>query len=133
VLIRKKEGIEVCFFTLLKVASEHSDKPKKRVQEHGSTKDTSLALFLEGQTVEAIAKERGLVQSTIESHLCSFIESGELAIERVLAVELQKEIAEGIAGAEEKTLKGIKTELGNAYSYGQIKIMLAYQRGLEAK
>ena len=51
-------------------------------------------MFLDGLTIAEIAKERGLVQSTIEGHLCFFVENGRLDINKLLSSEQQQAISE---------------------------------------
>ena len=122
---RKKEGIKAVFLP------EKKAQPEKSVSEQGSTKDISFALFKDGKSIEEIATERVLANTTIEGHLCFFVETGELSVDKFLSEELQRKITEGIETAEEKTFKSVKLQLGNDFSYRQIKFMFAHLKSLE--
>ncbi|HET8828623.1 MAG TPA: HRDC domain-containing protein, partial [Pelobium sp.] len=60
------------------------------------TKRVSLDLFKEGKTVEEIAKERGFVASTIETHLTHYIESGEISVSEFIDKEKVAKITDYI-------------------------------------
>ena len=59
------------------------------------------------------------------------METGELSVDKFLSGELQGKITEGIETAEEKTFKSVKLQLGNDFSYRQIKFMFAHLKSLE--
>ncbi len=105
-------------------------KAKDKTPPSTNTKQTSLEMFNRGLTVSEIAGERGLANSTIEGHLAFFVGKGELDISRLLSLEKQKAIAEKFNEIGEDLLAEIKNSLGDRYSYGEIKIMLAYRRFL---
>ncbi|MFT5641385.1 MAG: hypothetical protein ACI9A7_001489 [Cyclobacteriaceae bacterium] len=100
------------------------NKPKKIGR--GETKFITLAMFKEGKKIEEIAEERGLVPGTIESHLCNFIESGEVKASDVVNPEKLANILEVIKHleVEEPSSADIKSKLGDEYSYGEIKATL---------
>ena len=95
------------------------------------TKKISRELFEKGLTIPQIAAKRGLVVSTIEGHLAFFIERGELAISAVILEEKRKAIEEEIAAWDGNSLKILKESLGNNYSYGEIKLVLAHLKHLK--
>jgi len=135
---RKRNGIkDVSLPEIQKVAAKECSGNSEQSTSSQNTKDISLEMFTGGRSVEEIAKERGLVQSTIESHLCTFIENGSLSINEVISEESQALILETIAAvaasAEEHPLKAIKLQLGGEYTYGQIKMVLAHKHYLESK
>lgn len=90
------------------------------------TKKASLELFEQGLPIPRIAKERGLALSTIEGHLCHFIEQGELDINRVIARDKREVITRGVAGREDRPLKILKEAIGSDCSYGEIRLVLAH-------
>src|SRR5690606_33225578 len=61
--------------------------PTKLKPAKGESQRTSLTLFKSGKSIEEIATERGLALSTIQGHLVSFIETGEVAIEEFVPKE----------------------------------------------
>jgi len=89
------------------------------------TKMISYEMLQTGLTIEEIAAKRGLVKSTIERHLCHFIERGMLGIKRILSEERQAAIEKALNIADPDSLRAIKEQLGGDYSYGEIKIVLA--------
>jgi uncharacterized protein YpbB len=90
-------------------------------------------MFNQGWPIDRIAKERGLVESTIQGHLCVFVEKGDLDINRLLSPEKQGAIEAAIANAPDNSLKAVKNELGDNYTYGDIKLMMAYRKHLASK
>jgi ATP-dependent exoDNAse (exonuclease V) alpha subunit len=108
-------------------AIEPQQPPAKAVVKNKAKKDTrqlSYALFLQGKGIQEIADTRGLVRSTIESHLAHFVCLGELDINDLVP---QKKIALIKQAAEEKgreSLGLIKEHLGDACSYGEIRLVL---------
>ena len=124
---RKKYKIDTVVLPELKnLLTEKNDS-------YSDTKDTSLKMFNKGLTIALIAQERGLVQSTIEGHLCFFIEKGELDINKLLSSEKQQIIAKELDVDHNNSLNEIKNTLGDDYSYGEIKMMIAYQKHLAFK
>jgi hypothetical protein len=115
---RTKHGIEQVTLPAPKtVAGEKKDTGS-------DTKTVSFDLFNKGLTIDGIAEERGLVASTIQSHLCFFIESGALEIDRLLPPAKQGAIEAALG--EKNSLKAVKNELGADCSYGDIKLMMAH-------
>ena len=74
-----------------------------------------------------------MVQSTIEVHLCFFVENGTLDISHLLSPEKQQAIEKKLASTHNDSLGQIKNELGDDYSYGEIKMMLAHRKHLSTK
>lgn len=107
-------------------ASVQPSPKKTKPTREQNTRQISLELFENGLTISQIADERGLTIPTIESHLSFFIEKGELDINRVVAEDKRDAIAQGITGREGYPLKALKETLGNDYSYGEIKLVLAH-------
>jgi len=130
---RKKHGIETVSLPELKEAPENSGSVVSKEASAGSTKQISMEMFNNGKSIVEIAKERGLVPTTIEGHLSFFVEQGELDINKLLAVEKQQAILEKIPADNKGSLNDIKKELGTDYSYGELRMMLAYQKYLRAQ
>lgn len=97
------------------------------------TKQISFGMFNKGWPIDRIAKERGLVESTIQRHLCFFVENGELNISRLLSPEKRGMIETALAHAPDNSLKAVKNELGDNYTYEDIKLMMAYRKYLASK
>ena len=90
-------------------------------------------MFNKGLSLDRIAKERGLVESTIQRHLGFFIETGNLDINRLLSPDKRKAIESALSQSSNNSLKTVKQGLGDRYSYGDIKLVLAHQRHLAKK
>jgi len=76
--------------------------------------------------VEQIARERGLVISTIYGHLEQGIQAGELVgINRLLKPDQQAHIAAAFAQTGFENLTGAKELLGDLYDYGQLRLFRA--------
>ncbi|MEN8200422.1 MAG: helix-turn-helix domain-containing protein, partial [Thermodesulfobacteriota bacterium] len=124
---RQKHGIEAVSLPEPKepVKAENGSEPK-------GTKDVSLELFRQGKSVTEIAKERGLVESTIETHLCYHISQGTLAIDKVLSRKQQQCIIAELAAEENGSLSAVRERLGEDFSYAEIKMVLAHQDSLQS-
>ncbi len=101
-------------------------RPRERRAAKEDTREVSLALFQKGHSISGIAAERNLAVSTIEGHLAHFVTRGELKIGRVLPDEKRQCIEKSIAEMPGKALGDLKRALGADFSYGEIKLVLAY-------
>ncbi len=109
---------------------------KSRARDDSTPSDTvqaSFDLFEKGLTIADIAKERGLVENTIQGHLSFYVENGTLDIDRLLSPEKQKAIKTAMDKLGKEALSPIKAELGDGYSYGDIKLMTALEKHLSPK
>ena len=129
---RKKHGIDKVILPEFKDAPEKKPSPGKSASG-SDTRQISFDMFNQGFTVASIAEERGLVENTIQGHLCSFVETGSLDISRVLSPEKQAAIEAALGKVPDNSIKGAKKELGDNYSYGDIKLMVAFQKHLASK
>ena len=122
---RKKHGIDRVILPDLK------DAPKgkmflEKASSGSDTRQISFDMFNQGFAISRIAKERGLAESTIQGHLCFFVETGELDINRLLPPEKQGVIEAAIGRVPDRFFKAVKKELGDDFSYGDIKLMAAH-------
>jgi ATP-dependent DNA helicase RecQ len=108
----------------------HLKAPKRvrreRPERETDTKQKSLELFKMGTNIERIAELRNLSSSTIEGHLAFYVQQGTLSIEEVMDTSKLATIQKAIAQTEGKALTPIKELLGDGYSYGEIRIAMAY-------
>jgi hypothetical protein len=134
-LMKKAGSVEQAVFGDLPLevsreGSESTEAPpppdKKAKPEKGASKFVSFELYKQGMDIPAIARQRDMAITTIESHLTEFISNGELNIFDFVS---KKELEE-IKRAQEKTgderLTPIKNELGDDFSYGKIRMALGY-------
>lgn len=102
------------------------EEEKKARPQKGDSARISLAMFQEGKDIKTIAAERGYAWSTIESHLASFLDTGEVKVNDIVTAEKQerilavlKEMGETITGTKE-----VKDRLPADYTYAEIKAVL---------
>jgi ATP-dependent DNA helicase RecQ len=114
-----------------KLASRmHLKTPKRQRKEkperESDTKQQSLTLFNEGNSIEKIAVMRGLSPSTIEGHLAFYVQRGQLPIDQLINTNKLQVIQSTIDSIGGMALSPIKEALGEEYSFGEIKMVLAY-------
>jgi ATP-dependent DNA helicase RecQ len=103
-----------------------NSKEKKRVLEKQTdSKLQTYQLFIEGKTVGEIAKIRDLAVSSIETHLSFFVQDGKLKLDQVMDVSKRRRVLEAIEKFGTARLAPIKENLGDEYSYGEIKYVIA--------
>lgn len=89
------------------------------------TAEITFQMYKEGKSMKVIAEERGLVEGTIESHLAQYVEKGLLDVNDFLKPTKLKAImkcyAQGLTRSGE-----IKSALPDSYTWGEIKMGLAY-------
>lgn len=108
------------------VAVEEVEEKKMSRPQKGDSARISLDLFREGKDIATIAKERGYAIGTIESHLVSFLSTGEVGVDDIVAPEKQArinkvldEMGENITGT-----KDVKDRLPADYTYAEIKAVM---------
>jgi hypothetical protein len=99
---------------------------EKVIIQKTDSKKASFDLFKAGKTIEEIALERGFAPSTIEGHLATYVAIGELDIFDVMEKKKVEQIIQYFQKAESKALGEAKAFLGDAYSYGEIKLVMTH-------
>lgn len=105
--------------------SSRARKRRVRKPDDRSTFEISLALFREGKTIEEIAEIRDLGIATIEGHLALFIPMGKIELEELVPSEKVEPIRDVVHKLGTGALGPIKTELGDGFSYGEIRAVIA--------
>jgi ATP-dependent DNA helicase RecQ len=106
------------------VKRERKAKPKA-----GKLSDTythTYTLYKEGKSVNEIAQERGLSPTTVEGHLSRFIQAGELDVYDFVNEGKIPAIKHAVENHGSATLAPLKEALGDAYTYGEIKAVIAW-------
>ncbi|WP_445748057.1 helix-turn-helix domain-containing protein [Polaribacter sp.] len=98
------------------------EKPVKEVKKN--TKQISLEMFRAGMSVKEIAKERNFTTSTIESHLASYIPSGEVDILELISLKKYKELTKIIEETEFKSLTELKEKVDDTFTYAELRMVL---------
>ncbi len=97
---------------------------KKAKNQVGSSKHLTLEMFKKGKTIEEIAKERGLVKGTIETHLIQFMKTGEITALDLISEKRYKALENLISNTTYKGLGDLKKKIGNKGTYTELQIML---------
>jgi nucleoside-triphosphatase THEP1 len=93
----------------------------------GETKHISLQMFRKGKSMLEIANQRNLTLGTIEGHLASFVATGELDILNIVDETKLEKISTVIKQNPTATSSELKKQLGDDYSYGQIRAVMSYR------
>ncbi len=112
-------------------SSMHEKQPKKErkekiiKQEKDDSKAISYNLYKEGKSVTEVAKLRNLAVSTIESHLTFYVQRGMISVNELVQTEKLVLIEPHLENYDGNTIAPIKQKLGDAVSFGEIKMVLA--------
>lgn len=116
------------------VEIEYKSTKKEPKEKKTPTAEISYNMFLEGKTIDEIAAERMFAKSTIEGHLAQLVKVGKLDVKDL--VEPEKIAAIEKVLNENPSWEGItpyKELLGEDFSFGEIKIVLAYREREEVE
>ncbi|MBO7133810.1 MAG: helix-turn-helix domain-containing protein [Bacteroidales bacterium] len=108
---------------------EEAASPKKKTEKmaKGDSFKKTFEMFKQGMTVEEIAKERSLVESTIFSHLAKFITTGEIQPEELVGKERFAEIMDYLEShGEYNGLSQLYTDADGIFSYNELRIGVAF-------
>jgi len=122
-LIKPGEAEAVIEVSKKKVLPKQKSKGAKEPKP--DTKQESLKLYRLGKTAEEIAKERKMAVSTIEGHLSAFVAKGELSALDFVSAEKIESILEVSKKLETGQLGPIKKELGDTFTYNEIRMAIA--------
>ncbi len=113
----------------LEIIKEHP-LPELLNNNFNDSVNITLELYQKGMKLEQIAKQRGLVISTIQSHLAQAIEAGMLKAKDVLdlsndEIALIENMAESLNIVEEQALKPLYMALEEKWEYGILRCVVA--------
>jgi len=97
---------------------------EQKKEDKKNTKQISFELFKSGLSVKEICKERSLKNSTIESHLASYIPSGEIDILELIPLKKYKKIIKQIEEVEFKNLTELKEKVDKSYTFMELRMVL---------
>jgi hypothetical protein len=98
-------------------------QPKAKV---GETRFVSLELFRQQLSISAIASKRGMTESTIETHLASFMESGEIRVYDLMPEATVEAIVAAFGKYPGQGLASLKQQLDPSITYNQLRIVRQY-------
>ena len=128
--IRVKKYGEEILATLHEYCSEHHihsfNEEGKREKNKGkkSTKQITLELFKRGFSVKEIVKKRKLAFSTIESHLASYIPSGEIDVLELIPLKKYQMMVKAIEPMTFKNLTHLKERMDPSCTYMELRMVL---------
>lgn len=111
---------------------DFSQEPEKVKVVKQPTWEISFEMYEKGITIPEIAKERSLVESTIETHLAQAIGMGKLSIEKVLAPDKIKKISQKLDGRKITSITYAKSLVGNEATFGELKMILAARETIDS-
>jgi len=94
----------------------------KKVKYKGTLQTTHL-LFLQGMNLEEIAKKRNIKEETVERQFVALIVKGLVHVADIINEEKIKKILHIVKNNNKLSI--IKEELGEKYSYFEIKAVIA--------
>ena len=97
---------------------------EQKKEDKKNTKQISFELFKSGLSVKEICKERSLKNSTIESHLSSYIPSGEIDILELIPLKKYKKLVKQIEEVEFKNLTELKEKVGKSFTFMELRMVL---------
>ncbi|ULQ55685.1 helix-turn-helix domain-containing protein [Flavihumibacter rivuli] len=112
----------------LQEANSDAEAKEKAKPGKGDSQRISLAMIRNGLTPGEIAVQRGLALSTIMGHLIGMVRTGELELSALVPEGKYHRIKETIESNQTTQLTPIKEQLGEEYSYEEIRAVIA---GLE--
>ena len=107
--------------------------PKKINKYEAGTYTTTFQMYKDGNSVEDIAKIRNLSLNTIQNHLANFVEVGTIKASELMDVNKIDPIISIAKTQTIPSLKAIKEELGDDYSYFEIHVAIAFYKWQENK
>ena len=114
------------FLELIVSLSPNEVTKKATADDEKDTYEISLELLLAGNTVAEIAKQRGLKESTIESHLAELVAREQLTVEEATGLTKEeiafiKKTMQSLTADERPYLRPLYEKLGGKYSFGVLK------------
>jgi ATP-dependent DNA helicase RecQ len=100
----------------------------------GDSEHESLRRFRAGQSIERIARERGIKESTVLGHLSAAAESGEdVPLESFVAARHWPQIAAAFEKLGWTNLTGVHEMLGGSVDYPALRIYRAHHREVRVR
>ena len=101
-------------------------KPKSNAARKKPTGDISFDLFMQGKSIEEVARLRSLARDTIEKHLLPFVESGLLPASRVLSPEKFAVSAAYFEKYPDGALSDAREQLGEEFTWSDLRFARAH-------
>lgn len=106
------------------------DFKRKKLTE---TLELTLSLFKEGKTVKQIAKKREFKEDSVERHIVELITKTFISVEDIIPQKKVDAIIDSASRLGVKSLTNLKEDLGDKYSWFEIKCVLAHLSSMPEK
>ena len=97
---------------------------KQKKEDKKPTKQITFELFKSGLSVKEVASERSLTAGTIESHLASYIPSGDIDILELIDVKRYKKLIKAIEETKFKNLTELKEKVDKSFTFMELRMVL---------
>lgn len=97
-----------------------------------NTKTISYKMFKSGKSIAEIAKERQFAITTIEGHLASFIESGDIKITELMPEETYLELKKLMETTPFEGFSDLKTKIDDKFTYSELRMVFAAMNSKES-
>jgi hypothetical protein len=97
---------------------------EQKKEDKKPTKQITFELFKSGLSIKEVAKERSLTKGTIESHLASYIPSGDVDILELVEIKKYKKIIKAIEETEFKSLTDLKEKVDKSFTFMELRMVL---------
>ncbi|WP_026977290.1 helix-turn-helix domain-containing protein [Flavobacterium tegetincola] len=101
-----------------------STKKEKKILKKNTFEETH-EMWLENNSIEAIAIARKLTKQTISGHIAKLIEAGKIDIKDVLPSLLLEKLEQAFYGYSEESLNPLKEKYGSEFSWDELKMFKA--------
>ncbi len=112
-------------FERKQTSNELKEKIQRKTQR-GDTHRESFEMYKKGMSLDAIAAQRNLSKTTIESHLAVFVADGKIDIYELIPKEKLQKIDTEFKKMTEERITPLKEKLGDDFSFGEIRMALAH-------
>ncbi|WP_439130799.1 helix-turn-helix domain-containing protein [Polaribacter sp.] len=97
---------------------------EQKKEDKKNTKQITFELFKSGLSPKEIAKERSLTLNTIQSHLMTFIPTGDVDILELIELKRYKKIIHQIEEVEFKNLTELKEKVDKSFTFMELRMVL---------
>ncbi len=121
-------GLETILPEVFPVIQKEAYQPASQ-SEITATQVKTYELYQDGFSLSDIALKRDIRLSTVNSHVAKLIEAGyDINIYRLVAAERQTAIRKAISLVGVQSLRNIREEVGDTYSYQEIELVRSHLR-----
>lgn len=121
----EKYGTEI-LSTIRNYCQENEITPKirtKKIPKKSSTQQISYELFKSGMSVFQIANERNFTVGTIEGHLSTFLDTGEIKITDLIPEAKYNELKNILETVPYEGLSDLKSKIDEKFSYSDLRMV----------